>query len=62
MSDKTKNLCWHPSLTGDKERLELLGQRGCVIWLTGLSGSGKSTIAHALEKCLLEEKHFAFVL
>ncbi|MCB0664024.1 MAG: adenylyl-sulfate kinase, partial [Saprospiraceae bacterium] len=32
------------------DREERLGQKGCVLWLTGLSGSGKSTIAEALER------------
>ncbi|QQR84931.1 MAG: adenylyl-sulfate kinase [Flavobacteriales bacterium] len=44
----------------DKERL--LGQRGCVIWMTGLSGSGKSTIALALERQLHAEGRFTTVL
>ncbi len=33
-----------------KDKEELLGQRGVMLWLTGLSGSGKSTIAIALER------------
>jgi adenylylsulfate kinase len=44
----------------DKERL--LHQRGCVLWMTGLSGSGKSTIALALEKQLHAEGRFTTVL
>lgn len=44
----------------DKEGL--LRQRGCVIWMTGLSGSGKSTIAIALERQLHERGRFAVVL
>jgi adenylylsulfate kinase len=35
-------------------RAELLGQRGATLWLTGLSGSGKTTIARATERALLE--------
>lgn len=38
-----------------KDREKRLGQKGFVLWLTGLSGSGKSTIAIALEKRLFEE-------
>lgn len=37
-------------------------QRGCVVWFTGLSGSGKSTVAHALELELMNQGHAAFVL
>ncbi|MCC6937282.1 MAG: adenylyl-sulfate kinase [Flavobacteriales bacterium] len=44
----------------DKEGL--LGQRGCAIWMTGLSGSGKSTIAIALERELHEQGRFCVVL
>lgn len=40
----------------------LLGQRGCVVWLTGLSGSGKSTIAIGLERALHERGRYAVVL
>ncbi len=45
-----------------KQRAVTLGQRGAVLWLTGLSGSGKSTIAYLTEKMLIENKIFATVL
>ena len=45
-----------------EERERLLGQRGCVLWLTGLSGSGKSTIARALENQLVAAGRMAYVL
>jgi len=44
----------------DKETL--LGQRGLVIWMYGLSGSGKSTIANAAERALHEEGRFTVIL
>jgi len=44
----------------DKEML--LGQRGCVVWMTGLSGSGKSTIAAALERQLHAAGRYTVVL
>jgi adenylylsulfate kinase len=47
------NITWHPSLLR-KERNELRGQRGLTLWLTGLSASGKSTVATALEQYLLQ--------
>jgi len=40
----------------------LLNQKGTTIWLTGLSGSGKSTIAVELEHALIENKHQAYIL
>ncbi|OLN94254.1 Adenylyl-sulfate kinase [Colletotrichum chlorophyti] len=46
------NITWHPSLSRH-ERNQLRGQRGFTIWLTGLSASGKSTVATALEQHLL---------
>lgn len=45
-----------------KENENLLQQKGMAIWLTGLSGSGKSTIALLLEKKLTEENYFVVVL
>jgi len=44
------------------ERAQLLRQKGVTIWLTGLSASGKSTIACALEQHLLHQHKFAFRL
>jgi adenylyl-sulfate kinase len=45
-----------------RDRAQLLGQRGAVIWLTGLSGSGKSTIGYALERRLNGGRHLTYVL
>ena len=44
------------------DREKKLGQRSKVLWLTGLSGSGKSTIAEALERMLFDQGYFAQVL
>ncbi|KAF3061708.1 Adenylyl-sulfate kinase [Daldinia childiae] len=46
------NITWHPSLSRS-ERIALRGQRGFTLWFTGLSASGKSTVATALEQHLL---------
>lgn len=56
-----KDVRWSPSLVESGERA-LLRQRGSIVWLTGLSGAGKSTIAHALEVRLIHEAKFAYVL
>jgi bifunctional enzyme CysN/CysC len=53
---------WHAGQVGAADRAALLGQRPATLWLTGLSGSGKSTIAFALERRLLERGHAAYVL
>jgi adenylylsulfate kinase len=57
-----RNIVRHDGAVSREAREQLLGQRGCVIWLTGLSGSGKSTIARALEQRLVEQGTLAYVL
>lgn len=55
MNDRTPkadNIVWHENDVSRAARERLLGQRGRLLWLTGLSGSGKSTIAVALERRL----------
>ncbi|KAI9011593.1 adenylylsulfate kinase ApsK [Hyaloraphidium curvatum] len=50
---KSTNITWHAGTVTHAERFALLGQRGLVVWFTGLSASGKSTLAVALEQHLL---------
>jgi len=57
-----RNLTWSPSNVTPAERCTVIGQRGALIWLTGLSGAGKSTIAVGLERALVDDGHVAFVL
>ena len=59
---KSSNLTWHVGDVSREQRASVLGQRGATIWLTGLSGSGKSTIAVAAEKALVERGRAAYVL
>ena len=59
---KATNVKWHHGKITKEERAKLLNQKGATIWLTGLSGSGKSTIAVELEHALIEKKHQAFIL
>jgi adenylyl-sulfate kinase len=56
------NLTRHRSLIEPAQRWRLLGHRGAVVWLTGLSGSGKSTIAYRLERTLIDAGRLAYVL
>ena len=56
------NIRWHHGKVTKDDRAQLIRQRGTVIWLTGLSGSGKSTIAVDLEHALVENGYYAFVL
>lgn len=46
------NVVWHEGEISREDRYDILRQKGATIWFTGLSGSGKSTIAVALEKAL----------
>lgn len=57
-----RNLVRHEGQVTREDREELLGQRGAVVWLTGLSGSGKSTIAYALESRLTRSRRLSCVL
>jgi len=59
---KATNITWHGGHIGRKEREALLKQKGATIWLTGLSGSGKSTVAVAAEAELVNRGHLAYVL
>ncbi len=59
---KATNITWHAGQVERRDREQLLGQRGVTVWLTGLSGSGKSTIAVAAEKALLERGRHGYVL
>jgi len=45
-----ENLVWHKGKVEYEDRCKVINQKGLVIWLTGISGSGKSTIAVELEK------------
>jgi adenylyl-sulfate kinase len=56
------NIRAETSHVGAAERRELLGHGPAVVWLTGLSGSGKSTIAYTLERALIDRRCAAFVL
>jgi adenylyl-sulfate kinase len=60
--ERKPTVVWHPGQATSEERALLLRQKPVTIWLTGLSGAGKSTIGCALEHRLLNCGHTAFVL
>ncbi len=62
MNPKSENIVWHAATVTPDDRRRVLKQQGCVLWMSGLSGSGKSTIARALENALLQLGHAAYVL
>jgi adenylylsulfate kinase len=59
---KATNVTWHEGSVTREEREKLLGQKGVTVWMTGLSASGKSTIAVILEQMLLHQKKHAYRL
>ena len=59
---RSTNVVWHPSHIDRGDRIERTGQRGATLWLTGLSGSGKSTVAVAVERLLVDRGQAAYVL
>jgi adenylyl-sulfate kinase len=58
----SRNLVWHPHKVTRDERAAQKKQKPCILWLTGLSGSGKSTIANALEGELFDSGHHSYLL
>jgi adenylylsulfate kinase len=59
---KATNITWHEGHVTRDERAALLKQKGATLWFTGLSGSGKSTIAFTLEHALVSRGRLAYVL
>ncbi|MGB1297114.1 MAG: adenylyl-sulfate kinase [Psychrobium sp.] len=59
---KDENVVWHQHQVGKADRAEQKQQKSCVLWFTGLSGSGKSTIAGALESALYQRGQHTYLL
>lgn len=59
---KATNVHWHDGEITRENREQLLKQKGATLWFTGLSGSGKSTVAVALEKALFERGRLCYRL
>jgi adenylylsulfate kinase len=59
---KATNVTWHAHRITREDRQKLNGHRGAVLWFTGLSGCGKSTIANAVDQLLFERGIHTFVL
>jgi len=62
VEQKATNITWHAGTVTRDEREKLLAQKGVIVWMTGLSASGKSTIAVILEQMLLHQKKHAYRL
>lgn len=61
-TQKATNVHWHHGEINREDRNRLLGQKGATLWFTGLSGSGKSTVAVALEEALYERGRLCYRL
>ncbi|MBM2711160.1 sulfate adenylyltransferase subunit CysN [Mesorhizobium caraganae] len=59
---RAENIHWQSLDVGKRGRSDLKGQRPAVFWFTGLSGSGKSTIANLLEKKLFASGRHTYIL
>lgn len=59
---KTENTVWHEQHISKVQRSELKNQRPCLLWFTGLSGSGKSTVANALDAMLFARGCHTYLL
>ena len=59
---RDNNIIWHPHRLSREDRASLKKQKPCILWFTGLSGSGKSTIANRVEEMLFEMKKHTYLL
>ena len=62
MNMKTENTVWHEQLVDKQQRAQMKNQRPCLLWYTGLSGSGKSTVANAVDRLLFERGCHTYLL
>ena len=60
--NKADNVVWQENPVSRKDREKQRGHRGVVLWFTGLSASGKTTVAMEVERRLFEQGYFSFVL
>ncbi len=59
---KTDNTVWHDQQVTKTQRSELKNQKPCLLWYTGLSGSGKSTVANAVDALLFKRGCHTYLL
>lgn len=62
MAEHNENIVWHEHQVTQADRAAQKKQKPCILWFTGLSGSGKSTIAGALEQALFTRGHHLYLL
>lgn len=59
---KTENTVWHEQQISKGQRSALKKQKPCLLWYTGLSGSGKSTVANAVDALLFQRNCHSYLL
>ncbi len=59
---KSDNITWHAGVHTRETREQILGQHGVTLWFTGLSGSGKSTVAREVERLLAQRGRHVYTL
>lgn len=62
MTGEPTRVVWHPHSVTRAQREQLNGHEGCVVWFTGLSGSGKSTVANLVDQALWQAGVHSFLL
>ncbi|HSH27592.1 MAG TPA: adenylyl-sulfate kinase, partial [Wenzhouxiangella sp.] len=62
LADKSRNVVWHEHKISKTQRAGQKAQRPAVLWFTGLSGAGKSSVANALEQVLFQRGHHSYLL
>ena len=58
----SSNVVWHTQQVNNEQRAKQKHQKPCVLWFTGLSGAGKSTVANALDQDLNARGHHTYLL
>jgi bifunctional enzyme CysN/CysC len=62
VADLSGAVVWEPTRVTPQQRANQKGQKPCVLWFTGLSGAGKSTVANAVEQALFLRGHHSYLL
>jgi len=62
LADRSRNVVWHEHKITKSQRAGQKAQRPGVLWFTGLSGAGKSSVANALEQALFQRGHHSYLL
>ncbi|RFF29180.1 sulfate adenylyltransferase subunit CysN [Wenzhouxiangella sediminis] len=62
LADKSRDVVWHEHKINKTQRAGQKAQRPAVLWFTGLSGAGKSSVANALEQALFQRGHHSYLL